>query len=232
MIVSEIFTGLQGEGNTLGTPSVFVRLGGCNLDCKWCDTKKVWTKGVSYSVDEVVEKITSFGIPLSWFASHRVHIVLTGGEPLMPHHEEELLQLFSKLRKMIGAKPYIEVETNGTYWLSENMAKWVKQVNCSPKLKNSGVPVEERFNEFALRKLDELRIPVCFKFVIADPGDLVELNKTYGFIAPERIILMPAAKTRRELIKNSRMVWEAAMQNGYRATTRLQTIAYNNQHGK
>ena len=231
MIVSEIFAGLQGEGQSLGIPSVFIRLAGCNLNCKWCDTKEVWKHGTSMSVAEVTAEVLAKSLSLSLLASHRTHLVITGGEPLMPHNEEALLKLFAKIKEAVGTKPFIEIETNGTYWLSEALQEWVAQVNCSPKLANSGAAASDRYVPFALHKLAALS-STTFKFVVSKLADVIEIKEHYGMIPADRIILMPAGKNRRELLKNSAAVWELAMKYGFRATTRLQMIAYNNKHGK
>ncbi len=83
MLISEIFYSIQGEGELTGVPSVFLRTSGCNLRCSWCDTKYAsWNpEGDEMTVDELVEKVTSFPAR---------HVVLTGGEPLVAKEMPEL----------------------------------------------------------------------------------------------------------------------------------------------
>jgi 7-carboxy-7-deazaguanine synthase len=59
MKVNEIFYSIQGEGFLAGVPSVFIRLAGCPLYCRWCDTKYAWdkTQGTDYDVDEIVRTV-------------------------------------------------------------------------------------------------------------------------------------------------------------------------------
>ena len=70
----EIFYSLQGEGTRCGTPAVFLRLAGCNLACKWCDTKHSWGNGILCTEKQVAEALAEY-------ACHS--LVITGGEPLL-----------------------------------------------------------------------------------------------------------------------------------------------------
>jgi hypothetical protein len=76
MLISEIFYSIQGEGELTGVPSVFVRTSGCNLRCRWCDTKYAsWNlEGEQKSVAEIVDRVCGFP---------GAHVVLTGGEPMV-----------------------------------------------------------------------------------------------------------------------------------------------------
>jgi len=98
MIVKEIFFSYQAEGRYIGSPTVFVRFGGCNLNCYYCDTKKakkILRKDIK-SVDEVVNKINYF------IKKYKPEFVsLTGGEPLL-QEESEIFNLLKRLKeKMI-----------------------------------------------------------------------------------------------------------------------------------
>ena len=102
--VSEIFAGIQGEGFHTGRPAKFVRFAGCNLNCKFCDTKYAWEKGISmtYEPRELVD-ILSAGKKLGF-------IVLTGGEPMI--QDQEALEEFVRILKCKGYR--VAMETNGT----------------------------------------------------------------------------------------------------------------------
>jgi 7-carboxy-7-deazaguanine synthase len=119
--VMEEFYSLQGEGFHTGTAAYFLRIGGCDVGCNWCDSKASWSLGAHplISVAEVVERIRQYPAQAA---------VITGGEPTM----YPLQYLCDKLRDA-GIKSFIE--TSGAYPLSGNW-DWV----ClSPKLQSPPV---------------------------------------------------------------------------------------------
>ncbi len=72
--VNEIFCSIQGESTRAGCPCVFVRLTGCHLRCRYCDTEYAFKEGTFRSIDDVVEAV----------CSHQTGLVeITGGEPLL-----------------------------------------------------------------------------------------------------------------------------------------------------
>ena len=111
MIINEIFYSLQGEGYYSGTPAVFVRLSGCNLQCPFCDTQH--GAGTEMSEEEIVDAVKCYPAR---------HVVITGGEPS--------LQLTESLVDILhAAGKYVAVETNGTRPLPAN----VDWITLSPK---------------------------------------------------------------------------------------------------
>lgn len=111
MIINEIFYSLQGEGYHSGTPAVFVRFSGCNLQCPFCDTQHV--AGTPMDEEAIVDEVAKYPARL---------VVVTGGEPS--------LQLTASLvDKLHEAGKYVAVETNGTYPLPDN----VDWITLSPK---------------------------------------------------------------------------------------------------
>lgn len=113
--VMESFYTLQGEGMHQGKAAYFIRLGGCEVGCVWCDVKESWDAQAhpSYSVEEIIEKAVEFPGRLA---------VITGGEPLM----YQLDELTEKLQK-VGFQT--NIETSGVYPIS---GKW-DWVCFSPK---------------------------------------------------------------------------------------------------
>ena len=118
--VNEVYETIQGEGLLAGTPSVFVRLQGCNLRCPWCDQPEALEfEENPIPVEDLLKKVKE-----STFR----HAVITGGEPFahrgLPTLVESLLEEgFS-----------VQIETNGTLWIPgmEKLAGSV-HITCSPK---------------------------------------------------------------------------------------------------
>jgi organic radical activating enzyme len=131
--VMEEFYSLQGEGFHTGTAAYFLRIGGCDIGCNWCDSKASWAYGAHplLSVDEVVERIFDFPAKA---------VVVTGGEPsLYP------LGYLADRLKSLGIKTFIE--TSGAYPLTGDW-DWV----ClSPKPQSP--PIEDNY-----AKADELKV--------------------------------------------------------------------------
>ncbi|WP_305239300.1 7-carboxy-7-deazaguanine synthase QueE [uncultured Muribaculum sp.] len=112
MKINEIFYSLQGEGYFSGTPSVFIRFCGCNLNCPFCDTDHI-TANMELSDEDILSVIAE------WPSRH---VVLTGGEPS--------LQVTSELISKLHDKGYyVQAETNGTVRLPDAI-DWIA---CSPK---------------------------------------------------------------------------------------------------
>ena len=119
--VQEVFSTLQGEGPYVGQPSVFIRLGGCNLACNFCDTEfdsynKISLKKILSRVEKLAKN--SKGIVV------RKLIVITGGEPLRQPIER-------LCEELVKRNFLVQIETNGT--LFRKLPKEIKII-CSPKI--------------------------------------------------------------------------------------------------
>ena len=104
MRVSSIYPMIQGEGKNVGVPMWMIRLQGCPLKCKLCDSKYTWDPngGTEMSINEIIEEVKKCN--LDW-------VDISGGEPL--YQETELYCLI--LRLMNTTKMKIEIETSGFY---------------------------------------------------------------------------------------------------------------------
>lgn len=114
LLVHSIFYTIQGEGPFAGCPAVFVRLGGCNLQCPGCDTE--YTEGA---------KMMSVSDIISSFHDSVDLVVITGGEPFRQN-----ISMFANTLRVLGIK--VQVETNGTLPPSPGLRESVAIV-CSPK---------------------------------------------------------------------------------------------------
>ncbi len=225
MTVSEIFYSLQGEGLLAGVPGVFVRLAGCPLRCKWCDTKYAWdgNAGTSCDIDEILKTVTQR--PCRF-------IVATGGEPMI---NSELLQLARALK---GIGKHITIETAGIAFIPDMPCDLM---SISPKLSNSTpddselakIHEDSRLDIPVLRKLIR-NYDYQLKFVVDSQDDLPEIQQTteqIGNVDPEKVMLMPQAVTRVELIEKSPMVADLCKRTGYTFCNRLQILLWDNQRG-
>ena len=223
--VSELFASLQGEGVSAGLPASFLRLGDCNLNCSYCDTPYSWDWR---QFDRKIELIDED--PLVTAARIRAltprRLVITGGEPLL--QQEALEELVTELSEFT-----VEVETNGTIVPSASLSNRVAQWNVSPKLSNSGIPEAQRLKTGALTALRDTE-RAWLKWVVVARNDLEEILRWVTALQwpTERVILMPEAKCPSQLAERSILVAEAAMQYGFRFSTRLQLLLWGNERGK
>lgn len=225
MRINEIFYSLQGEGFLAGVPSVFVRLAGCPLRCRWCDTKYAWSKeaGRQYSTDQIVRAVQEW--PCRF-------VVITGGEPMV---DPDLPHL---VRELKTAGKHITIETAGIAYIP-NMP--CDLMSISPKLSNS-VPDEEKLA--AIHKNSKLDIAVLeelidnynyrLKFVVDSEADLPEIEQTIqklDIVDREKVMLMPQAVTRDELLAKSPMVADLCKRAAFAFSPRLQVFLWNNERG-
>ena len=102
--ITEIFYSLQGEADTVGFPTVFVRLTGCPLRCVWCDTEYSFYGGNWHAIDDILAEVASHGTR---------HVCVTGGEPLA---QKRCIGLLSRL---CDAGYDVSLETSGAIDISE-----------------------------------------------------------------------------------------------------------------
>ena len=106
----ESFLSIQGEGFFSGKSSYFLRIGGCDVGCHWCDVKESWDPSIHplTKVDDIIDKIKQYSVKI---------VVVTGGEPLMYN-----LDYLCQSLKLLDIK--IHLETSGAYMLSGNF-DWI-----------------------------------------------------------------------------------------------------------
>jgi len=183
MRISEIFYSIQGEGGLAGVPSVFVRLAGCPLRCRWCDTNYAQdrTAGKDYTIEQIIRLVKQWRCGFA---------IITGGEPMV---QADLPQLTQKLK---ADEKHITVETAG---IAFTPALACDLMSISPKLSNSANNSEPDVN--VLRNLID-SYDYQIKFVVDSEEDIAEINSVIekiGSVDLKKVMLMPQAKTRDEL---------------------------------
>lgn len=226
-MVSEVFgPTLQGEGPSAGRSAAFVRLGGCNLACEWCDTSYTWdsrrhdlTSELELrSTSEVANQVLSFGTPL---------VVITGGEPALQAAEAARLATV-----VTRAGRAVELETNGAIPLGP-LATAVRLVVVSPKLKNSGVASPARLRWAVLEEICALSHSVL-KFVVASPDELGEVGEIVDRLmtTPERVWIMPEGTERATLRARMSALANPVADRGWSLSSRLQIEIWGNERGR
>jgi 7-carboxy-7-deazaguanine synthase len=225
--IAEIFgPTFQGEGPSAGQVAAFIRLGGCNLTCRDCDTAYTWDAGrydlrteiTNTPVLEVIEQVPN--APL---------VVVTGGEPLLYQHTEGLNTLIDAL----VYKRRIEIETNGTIAPGPTLLRWQNiTFNVSPKLAGP-ISDDERH-----RRLVPAALAACaalaresrarFKFVCAEPADLdaaAALCTEYR-IPARQVWIMPAGTDPGTVLDRARRLADGCLARGYNLSLRQHVLLW------
>jgi len=225
LAISETFYSIQGEGKFIGVPSVFLRTQGCVLNCEWCDTYNVWKNGNIYSYEELLNLWKERNI-YQMLLKPNVHLILTGGEPLI--RQTELSGFLNYVKDLdSNFNPTIEIETSGTVKPRKSLlSNFNLYFNVSPKLKSSGMEMDRRnrFDVMTYFSLLSNTKKAVFKFVVANKEDVEEAFKTY--IDPynlniKSVYLMAESQTREQLQKREIEVVELAKEYGLNYSTRL-----------
>lgn len=206
MLIAEIYSSRQGEGLLTGTPSVFVRVSGCNLRCWFCDTPYTsWQpEGDDWSVEAIVEEVDRLQSMARLPAKREEgrldacptirHVVITGGEPML---FAEMIPLCQRLK---AGGVHITIETAGTLYLPVEC----DLMSISPKLVSS-TPSEERAGRWTARHEQSRHRPDVMrrltsdytyqlKFVIDALADLKDVDRwlaEFPTIDRRRVLLMP-----------------------------------------
>jgi 7-carboxy-7-deazaguanine synthase len=192
MKVIEIYETIVGEGGKMGYPCTILRLGGCNLRCKWCDTEYAFDVSdcLEITVDEVARKLQELG---------HTKVMITGGEPLMQGKEVELLM--SKYPDY-----YYMVQTNGSMSIKPVMddADLICMDIKTPSSGMAGKFYEENLD--MLCPYDEIKFVVAdnidYKFAV-DTIKKYELDKIFNvFLSPVDADSKTAKKVTEWLVKD------------------------------
>ncbi|MEC9043423.1 MAG: 7-carboxy-7-deazaguanine synthase QueE, partial [Verrucomicrobiota bacterium] len=227
MKISELFFSIQGEGELTGVPSVFVRTSGCNLRCRWCDTKYASWKpeGENVTINDLLDKVCSYPAR---------HVVISGGEPMIAKGIEEFTHLLKESGK------HITIETAGT--IAPNGIQ-CDLASLSPKLSDS-TPKEGDINKEWIDRHESKRLDYDIlsewvnlynfqlKFVVSKEEEIKEIqnviSRIEGKILPEKVLLMPEGVDPDALRSRYDLLINLCKENGYRLCNRLHIDLFGN----
>lgn len=233
----KVFYTIEGEGEYVGKPSVFMRLAMCNLTCNaWasedsphgCDSFVSWSVKNKMTFEEIFQLMEDNN-----YIEHlqqRAILKLTGGEPML--QQKPLKRFIEAFITRYNFIPIIDFETNATLMPDK---EWVTKFNAtfttSPKLTTNGDPEEKTYKPEVLKwHVDNVS---GFKFVVTSDRDIEEIWKKYvdddkGINVPlNRIWFMPCCGSRKEHAENATAVAEYAKAMHVNFSPRLQLVIWD-----
>lgn len=201
-----------------GVPSVFVRLAGCNLRCKWCDTPYALSaeSGEEMDICEMWIKVFEYNCP---------HVVITGGEPMLWDEIDHFcLELMCHGR-------HVTIETNGTIFRRRLEGVLL---SISPKLANAfPAGADSAYNPKLVRLLMKY-YDYQLKFVVGGADDVALVENAVaqlGNVNKSRVLLMPQARTQEEYRKLAPEIVQLCLKTGYSFSPRLHVEMYGDKRG-
>lgn len=232
MRISEIYRSNQGEGALTGMPSIFVRTSGCNLRCGFCDTPFAsWEpEGHSLSVDQIVQQV----LDIASADTSLKHVVITGGEPMLP---VEIITLCQTLKQHSF---HITIETAGTVDREiecDLMSVSPKMSNSTPDINRAGQWTEKHEQTRCRPNVVAAligRTDYQVKFVVSTPDDLpeiLEFLKDVPAIENEKVLLMPEGVSTDSLLSKVDWLEKICERYGFNLCQRQHIFWYGNQRG-
>ena len=215
-----------------------------------CDSTSQWlwrgeNKDFQYLIDQWKEQ----GI-YDDIKSGVIHIIWTGGEPTIKGHQEAIMNFVeywvsqdpsvrnyfthynletAETTKKQKTTAFHEIETNGTVYIEDNLFDVLDQINCSPKLENSGMEAKKRIVPEAIKRI--MQHPLYqFKFVISTEDDVKEIFR--DFIEPfniplKNVVCMPGLDSQTDFHERTQFCLEMAKKYKFRGLTRLHISAWD-----
>lgn len=225
--LTEIFSGLQGEGNSQGVNSVFIRFFNCNLTCSTCDSQFTWKNIEKHEVelDDIITDNVS-------------NIIFTGGEPLL--HNSFGKNNFKKILEIIKHYPNrtYEIETNGTIPLTDKMKNELYsltkniQFNISPKdnfeQDNKKISTEPLLLK-SLNDTDKFLIKVLFD--CDEDFEYVKMLQEKYNIENKRVWVQPKGIDSKTLKELSLKYYDKIIENGWNLSLRTHIFLFENKKG-
>lgn len=201
-----------------------------------CDSTSQWlwrgeNKDFQYLIDQWKEQ----GI-YDDIKSGVIHLIWTGGEPTIKGHQEAIVNfnnywgnIMSQGTSWHEFTPFQEIETNGTIVIDLPLFNILDQINCSPKLANSGMTEKQRIKPDAIKRIME-HDNYQFKFVISTEEDILELFR--DFVEPfeiplKNVVCMPGLDDQADFHERTQFCLEMAKKYKFIGMTRLHISAWD-----
>lgn len=230
----KIFGTIEGEGEFVGQPSIFIRLAMCNLTCSafasessphGCDSFISWSVKNRYTFKELNDLFLN-GLYVHHLKRGAI-LKTSGGEPLL--QQKKLIRFYEYAFNEWGFVPRIDFETNATLMpLDAWREKFNATFTTSPKLASNGDPEALRYKPDVIKKHVELNSG--FKFVVQSREDIIEIFTKYVDpfnINPHRVWFMPCCGSREEHIERAPQVVEWAKEFGVNFSPRLHLLVWD-----
>lgn len=196
-----------------------------------CDSLSQWAwRGEDKDFQYLIDRWKEQGI-YEDILNGTIHIIWTGGEPTIKQHQEAIANFHEYWSEQDAPifNSYSEIETNGTIVIEDDLFSIINQINCSPKLSNSGMTEKQRINPDAIKRIME-HSNYQFKFVISTEEDVQELFR--DFIEPfniplKNVVCMPGLDDAANFEERTQFVLEMAKKYKFRGLTRLHIAAWN-----
>jgi len=193
--INEIFYDLEGEGKNSGYPTLFIRVTGCNLRCKWCDTKYAYYKGKNYSIKFLANKINK---------NPYRFVNITGGEPLL--YKKKIKELL----KVVKNDKFITIETNGSISIKDIK---VDMISMDLKLPSSGENEKMLFeNLHLLSEKDQLKLVIGSFQDMQYAKKILEKYKTKASVIAQPVYKKFAFEKIEKFILKNKLNWKFSIQ--------------------
>ena len=210
-----------------------------------CDSISQWLwRGENKEFQYLIDQWKEQGI-YEDIKNGTIHIIWTGGEPTIKGHQEaisnfntywrysveSIMSTYENMKASNGGTilGYHEIETNGTVVIEKPLFDIINQINCSPKLSNSGMTEKQRIIPEAIERIKQ-HSNYQFKFVISTEDDVKELFR--DFVVPfniplKNVVCMPGLDSQTDFHERTQFVLEMSKRYKFRGLTRLHISAWN-----
>ena len=214
-----------------------------------CDSTSQWLwRGVEQDFQYLIDQWKEQGI-YDDIKNGTIHIIWTGGEPTINSHQKAIVNFHkywmsqdlniistntnSFMSRYLGnsfsRSFFNEIETNGTIIIDEPLFGLIDQINCSPKLSNSGMTEKQRINPDAIKRIMS-HANYQFKFVISTEDDIKEMFR--DFVEPfniplKNVVCMPGLDSQTDFHERTQFCLEMAKKYKFRGMTRLHISAWD-----